>query len=258
MKRVLIIPAAGRGSRLDAAIPKLLFPVNGRRMIDFLFDLYAPVVDGFILVVHPSFEGAVRRHCAGWPFPVEYALQGTPTGMLDAILIPREGIRRAGARSVWITWCDQIAVRSETVGRLAELSARHRDAALIFPTVLRAKPYTHLVRDERGGIVGIRHRREGDTLPEVAESDMGLFSLSRECYLDLLSEFSRELEKGAVTRERNFLPFIPWLHGRTKVRTFPGHHEMESVGINTLEELGQVESYLRDEGKRAVSHYSGL
>src|SRR4030095_4927536 len=83
-----LIPAAGRGSRLGASMPKVLFPVNGRPMIDYLLDLYAPVVDGFVLVVHPSAEGMVRAHCRARSTAVEYDVQTEPTGMLDAILIP--------------------------------------------------------------------------------------------------------------------------------------------------------------------------
>jgi bifunctional UDP-N-acetylglucosamine pyrophosphorylase / glucosamine-1-phosphate N-acetyltransferase len=74
MKRLMIIPAAGRVSRLNSDIPKVLFPVNGKPMIDYLFALYAPLVDKFIVVVQPSFEDEVRSHCANFPFDIEYAL----------------------------------------------------------------------------------------------------------------------------------------------------------------------------------------
>jgi len=86
---------------------------------------------------------------------------------------------------------------------------------------------------------------EGDNMPEVGESDMGLFSLSRDAYSKLLPTFAQEVGRGATTQERNFLPFIPWLRGRGNVRTFPAQAEIESVGINTLDELEKVGSYLR-------------
>ena len=40
--RTLIIPAAGLGSRLGLNLPKVLVPVDGRPMIDWLVELYAP------------------------------------------------------------------------------------------------------------------------------------------------------------------------------------------------------------------------
>lgn len=244
MTRVMLIPAAGRGSRLGASTPKLLFPVNGRPLIDYLLDLYAPVVDSFVLVVHPSAEAAVRAHCRGRSRAVEYDVQTEPTGMLDAILIPRGRVRRLGAASVWITWCDQIAVHPETIGTLAARSAHHPECALIFPTVARRAPYIHLVRGTRGEIVEIRHRREGDAMPEVGESDVGLFCLSAAAYRDLLPEFALAGSAGSVTRERNFLPFIPWLSGRAEVRTVPARDEIESLGVNTPEDVRRLEAHV--------------
>ena len=82
-------------------------------------------------------------------------------------------------------------------------------------------------------------------MPDVGENDMGLFRLSRLAYLDLLPRFAESVVRGAGTGERNFLPFICWLRGRAGVRTLSGHDEIESVGINTLEELSLMEEHLR-------------
>ncbi|MGH9900853.1 MAG: NTP transferase domain-containing protein, partial [Pyrinomonadaceae bacterium] len=100
MKRLMIIPAAGRGSRLKSPLPKILFPVGGRPMIDHLLDLYGPLVERFVLVLHPSFAEEVRRHCAGRPERIGYEVQGSPTGMLDAILIPERRVREYQPASV--------------------------------------------------------------------------------------------------------------------------------------------------------------
>jgi len=50
---------------------------------------------------------------------------------------------------------------------------------------------------------------------------------------------------GTTTGERNFLPFVPWLAQRRLVATFPCTDPMEAVGINTPDELRQVEAWLR-------------
>jgi len=240
----MIIPAAGLGSRLQSPVPKPLFPVHGRPMIDYVFDLYAPVVERFILVLHPAFAQEVQRYCASHALPLEYAVQESPTGMLDAILIPYELVHHHQPTNVWITWCDQIAVHPRTVTRLATLSATDPEAGVILPTITRVQPYVHLVRNAQQEIIDILHQREGDVMPAVGEGDMGLFCLSRTAYLDLLMNFSRTVGQGSVTQERNFLPFIPWLAGRARVRTFPGQDEIESVGVNTLDDVRRLEQYL--------------
>lgn len=245
MNRLMIIPAAGLGSRLNSSTPKVMCPVNGKPMIDYLFDLYAGFVDRFILVLHPSFAEEVQLHCAQRSLPIEYDFQRSLTGMVDSILVPNERVRRYAPRSVWITWCDQIAVYPQTIKALADLSNQNSETALMFPTINRKDPYIHLVRSESGDIIAIRHRREGDDLPAVGESDIGVFCLSRAGYLDHLTDFAREDNGGAVTHEKNFLPFIPWLYGRAKVVTFSAREEIESVGINTADELNRVEHHFR-------------
>ncbi len=258
MSRVMIIPAAGAGSRLGSFLPKVLTLVNGRPMVDYLFDLYHENVDVFVLVVHPSFERLVREHCAGKPFRIEIEKQHSPTGMLDAILIPQEVVNSHHPQTVWITWCDQIAVHPETVRRLRILSDEDSEASLIFPTVKKVNPYTHLVRNAEGDILAILQRREGDPIPERGESEMGLFGLSLDAYLRLLPQFSRDLKQGAETRERNFLPFIPWLHGKGRVGTFPAKKAIEALGINTPEDLNHIEEYFRYARTKTVHCDPGL
>jgi bifunctional N-acetylglucosamine-1-phosphate-uridyltransferase/glucosamine-1-phosphate-acetyltransferase GlmU-like protein len=241
----MIIPAAGPGSRLGTDVPKILVEVNGRPMIDHLFDLYEPHVSSFVLVLHPSFEGAVRDHCRTRSVAVECALQEHATGMLDAILVPQGVLRSRALDGVWITWCDQVAVQPDTAAHLAEACDRDPGAEVILPTITRRRPYIHLVRNERDEIVTILHEREGDSMPETGESDMGLFGLSSHAYFELLPRFAREVRRGSGSGERNFLPFLCWLAGRGRVQSLPGHHEMESVGVNTPEDHRLIEAYLR-------------
>ena len=246
---VLIIPAAGAGTRLQSTTPKVLSPVNGRAMIDHLFDRYRDAVQRVVLVVHPSFEAHVRQHVERLApgFDVQFAQQPEPTGMLDAILLASDAARQGPVSRMWITWCDQIGVHPETIATLQRLSLQHADAPAILPTARQAPPYIHMERDSSGRITAIRQRREGDVMPQVGESDMGLFSLSPDAYFNLLPQFSGDTTQAAATRERNFLPFLPWLAQRgLQVVTFPATNELEAVGINTPDDRRRLEAYLRE------------
>jgi bifunctional UDP-N-acetylglucosamine pyrophosphorylase/glucosamine-1-phosphate N-acetyltransferase len=239
--RLLVIPAAGTGSRLGDSRPKVLVPVAGRPMLDWLLDLQG-AVDHAVVVVNPAALEQVRRHVRERT-DMDFAIQPRPTGMLDAILAATDAVRRHNPREVWITWCDQIAVHPRTVARLAALTEARRDAALIMPTVWRADPYIHLRRDSEGRIRQVLHRREGDEMPDVGESDMGLFALTAATFADLLPAYARDVEIGQATSERNFLPFIPWVAARRPVVTWPCEDPMEAVGVNTPEDRQQVERY---------------
>jgi bifunctional UDP-N-acetylglucosamine pyrophosphorylase / glucosamine-1-phosphate N-acetyltransferase len=248
--RVLVVPAAGLGTRLGADRPKLLVPVAGVPMIDRLLDLFADAVQRAVVVVHPSFEQQVSAHLAHAVVPVDTVVQTRPTGMLDAILLAEPAVHRSAPDEVWITWCDQVAIHHDTLRRLASETTAHPHAALVMPTVTRPGPYIHLHRDTAGRITQVLHRREGDTMPPSGESDMGVFALPYESFSRLLPQYAAEVQRGSATGERNFLPFIAWANRNHDVVTFPAVDEMEAVGVNTPEELHAVETYLAGRGAR--------
>jgi bifunctional UDP-N-acetylglucosamine pyrophosphorylase/glucosamine-1-phosphate N-acetyltransferase len=247
MSRLLVIPAAGLGSRLGAKVPKVLVRVAGATMLDRLLMLYQGAIDRVAIVVNPSFADEVRRHVAGHrdAARIQCVVQPAPTGMLDAILLGVPIAARHQPSSVWVTWCDQVAVHPKTIERLAAHTSSEAHDALVMPTVTPPDPYIHLQRDTAGRIVRVLHRREGDVMPETGESDMGLFAMSPRAYAELLPLYAQTVEIGRATGERNFLPFIPWLARTYKVTTFPCEDPMEAVGINTPEDLAAVEAYLR-------------
>jgi bifunctional N-acetylglucosamine-1-phosphate-uridyltransferase/glucosamine-1-phosphate-acetyltransferase GlmU-like protein len=253
MERVLVVPAAGIGSRLQTDLPKALTPVAGRAMIDHLVELFAPWTQHVIVVAHPRFAARVEDHLAHtWTERVSWrvVVQESPTGMLDAILKGLPVIAEHLPDRVWTVWCDQVGLRRETLMRVAH-AEQTTDAALVFPTVVSTDPYIHFDRNERGQIVGVRQRREGDSMPAAGESDAGFFALSRRAYEDHLPVFAGAVSPGAGTGERNFLPFIPWLAARAEVATVPCEDPREAIGINTREELRTVEAWLATRAARS-------
>jgi bifunctional UDP-N-acetylglucosamine pyrophosphorylase/glucosamine-1-phosphate N-acetyltransferase len=243
--RVLVIPAAGRGSRLGSDLPKALVSVAGRPMLDWLIDLHSPHVERFIVVANAMSRTSVSEHLARVGAPSTVLVQETPTGMLDAILLARPIVEASAAGHVWITWCDQIAVHPQTVERLAALSDANPSSAIVMPTCTRLNPYIHLQRGASNRIATVLQRREGDMMPMIGEGDVGLFSLSHRAFVEDLHDYADSASVGESTGERNFLPFIPWAEARGGVLTYPCVDEREAIGVNTPEELSLIEAYLR-------------
>jgi bifunctional UDP-N-acetylglucosamine pyrophosphorylase/glucosamine-1-phosphate N-acetyltransferase len=238
------VPAAGSGSRLGSPLPKLLTPVAGRAMIDHVLHRHQATVQAAVIVVQPEARSEVANHLRVAPLSCVLAEQKRPTGMLDAILAAWTPVMATQPERVRITWCDQVGISAATVETLTSLELTHPGYAVIMPTVQQPSPYIHFDRDPAGRLAAVRHRREGDDMPDMGTSDAGLFSLSREAFERWLPEYAAAAEIGANTGERNFLPFIPWVATRASVRTFD-IAATEAQGINTPEDLASVESRLR-------------
>ncbi len=241
----LVVPAAGVGSRLGSVLPKLLVPVDGRPMLDYLVELYAPVVRRFVFVVRPGVEADVEARGRALGIQVACAVQATPTGMLDAILLSRDAVSVSVPDWVWITWCDQVAVLPETVSTLCNSCTDDSRTLMAFPTCRQPDPYIHFDRNDANEIIGLRQRREGDAMPAIGESDAGLFALARTAFFERLPAFALEAGVGSGTGERNFLPFIPWLSARHpgSIRTWPCRDAIETVGINSPDDLRRIETH---------------
>ena len=242
MSRLLIIPAAGRGSRLRTDIPKPLVTVAGRTMLDRLADLYAAFVDRIVVIANPDSRPAISKWAQQHRASVE--VQPSPTGMLDAILLARTAVEAEKPAAVWITWADQIGVLPATLERVTAAERGHPAPAMIVPTVQRRDPYIHFTRDRTGRIAGLLQQREGDAMPPEGEGDIGVFALTRAAFEEDLPAFARETKTGTGTGERNFVPFVPWLAQRRTVVTIPCTDAREAIGVNTAEDLRSVESWL--------------
>lgn len=240
MTRLLIIPAAGRGSRLGGDVPKVLAPVAGRPMLDHLERLYRHAVGHVVVVTHPSFSSRVRARLAAFGWGATVVEQASPTGMLDAILLAAPEVLARQPDRVWITWCDQIAIRPETIRRVQELEMRDREAGVIMPTARSVDPYIHFSFDETGRVTSLLQRREGDAMPAEGQSDAGFFSLSRRAFLEDLRWFAGHGATGAGTAERNFLPFLV----DRRIVTIPVQ-PFEAIGVNTPDDARAVEPHVR-------------
>ncbi len=153
-------------------------------MLDHLARLYRAHVARWFLVVRPSDEALIRSACDRLGLDAEIAHQETPTGMLDALLAPAAAVARAEPDLVWMSWADQVAIHPMTVARLERTAGVSPRPALVLPTTLRPAPYIHFQRDASRRVVGLLQRREGDAMPEMGESDCGVFSLTRVAYAD--------------------------------------------------------------------------
>lgn len=214
-------------------------------MLDHLLSLHRGSVEHFVIVAAPAAVPAFAAFTEDREAPIDIAVQHEPTGMLDAIAAASPFVVRHRPVRVAVTWCDQIALRRSTVARVRDRAFALDAPDLVLATITVDNPYIHFDRAGDGRIAGVRQRREGDAMPSRGETDMGLFDLSLDAYLQELPAFAATVAPAPGTRERNFLPFVPWLATRRSVETVAGESPIEAVGINTAEELLAVEAHLR-------------
>jgi bifunctional UDP-N-acetylglucosamine pyrophosphorylase/glucosamine-1-phosphate N-acetyltransferase len=230
-----VIPAAGRGTRLGYDLPKVLFPVAGRPILDWLLDLLLPVCGRIVVVASPSGAGSIAEHVGrrcGERGAV--AIQPEPLGMANAV---ESGMPFVNTARTLVVWGDQVALRPSTIACAIRQHVGSAALATV-PSILRKNPYIHFERELDGRLKKVLQAREGDAMPEVGESDTGLFLFQTVALRRYLSRAPKSPEcRGAKTGEVNFLPLLPL------VDSAPGNvvslrivEESESVGVNSRAE----------------------
>jgi bifunctional UDP-N-acetylglucosamine pyrophosphorylase/glucosamine-1-phosphate N-acetyltransferase len=235
-----LVPAAGRGSRLNFDQPKVLFPIAGKTILEWLVDLLNPLCSQFVFVVSPQGEQPVAAVTSQLlPGRHRIAVQPEPRGMADAIACGLPGVETP---HTMIVWGDQVALQRASLEYAMRVHEGLAAPEATCPTLPRDHPYIHFERDQSGQVIRVLQAREGDAMPERGESDSGVFLFRTEVLCrDLPRLLASAACIGKQTGELNFLPIFPMLESLT---TLPIMTEPESVGVNSRADAEYLERYL--------------
>jgi bifunctional UDP-N-acetylglucosamine pyrophosphorylase / glucosamine-1-phosphate N-acetyltransferase len=245
-----VIPAAGRGSRLGYYMPKILYPVLGRPVIEWLVEGLTPWCHQFVFVVSPEGESFIAPAAAKLlGIRASCVVQNEPNGMADAIW---SALPTVSSRSTLVVWGDQVTVDSATVGRTIALHHSRSNARLTMPTVVREHPYICFERDSTGILSRVAEAREGAVMPERGESDCGVFAFETADLRAVLGKARRDrLGMGNVTKELNLLPLLPlFQQGPESVVCFEIKDLDQALGVNSKQDGDAAEQILA--ARRAV------
>jgi bifunctional UDP-N-acetylglucosamine pyrophosphorylase/glucosamine-1-phosphate N-acetyltransferase len=235
--RLGIIAAGGKGTRMNSAIPKPLTVLpDGNTFLSSMIKRINPFVDQIAVVTsldvlnHSKFK--VDSKCA-------YVTQLQATGMGDAVFCALEMINES--KEIMILWCDQIGITSETIAKTCESHRKVKsNSHMTIPVLSKTTRYIH-IDESNGKINRILQAREGDTVPTIGRSDIGLFLFSSGSNLTAAwSNGGREFCRGQRTNEYNFLPMLPYLSSIGWSAQTIEATPKDGVGVNTQEELSQA------------------
>lgn len=239
-KVCVVIPAAGRGSRLGEDLPKILLPIVKKKTVwHILYEKLQPIVDQIHVVLSPRgallFEKQLEEDGI---FFVSFSIQKIPIGMGDAIF---------GAFDYWkdyenilVVWGDQVFVSPGTLKKTIKAQFSLKGAGLTIPITSVKQPYVeYIFRDNFSILTEVKQTREGDACRKDGFADAGVFCLSTVGLIEAWQNFLKNVPKGNQTGETNFLPFLPYLSTemRWSLKTVRVKDSLEARGINTQQDM---------------------
>lgn len=244
--RLGIVLAAGKGTRMKSDLPKVLFPVCGRPMIEYVLDaLRAAEVDRIVVVIGYRAE-LVREALRGWS-GLDFVLQSRQLGTGHAVKMCQQALSEHTGPAVVVTGDSPLTQTDSLLALLRDFETDN--PACILGTLDKPNPtgLGRIVRDAEGRFTSIVE--EKDATPQqkqITEVNMSTYVFQPAALLDSLDKLQNNNRQGEfyVTD----CPGILIAEGKT-VRALPVLKPVEALSVNTVADLELVEAEIQRRGK---------
>ena len=238
-----IVMAAGQGTRMRSALPKILHPLNGLPMVAHVLDLTRRFgIRRTLLVIGHQAE-RVRQVLSPWDEAVTYILQAEQRGTAHAVL-EAEAALGGFEGDVLILSGDVPLLGDALLERLVTAHRKSRAAATLV-TARLGNPggYGRILRDRRGAFRAIVEEVEATPAERrVTEINAGIYCFRAPRLLAAL----RQVKPSPVKRELYLPDVLPILQkGKGRIATVLAEDQREALGINTRAELAEAYAVLR-------------
>lgn len=236
MKTEVIILAAGQGSRMQSALPKVLHKLAGRPLVQHVIDRVRKLGDSLIHVVVGHGAEQVKEQLAD--ANVQFALQSEQKGTGHAVAQALDNV--ADDSRVLILYGDVPLTRPET---MAELLALVNEQQIGLLTVNLEDPtgYGRIIRDQHGKVLAIVEQKDANPKQlAIREGNSGILALPA----NLLKSWLPQLKNNNAQGEYYLTDVIEMAvaHG-VNVAPLQAACEQEVQGVNNRIQLSTLERW---------------
>jgi bifunctional UDP-N-acetylglucosamine pyrophosphorylase/glucosamine-1-phosphate N-acetyltransferase len=245
----IVILAAGKGTRMKSALPKVVHPLAGRPIIEHVLGTASGLNASSTVLVVGHEADQVRAALAAYP-SLRFVVQSPQLGTGHALL-QTEPVLAGQTGTVLLIYGDVPLLRSSTLEQLLERHHVARAAA----TVLTAElddPYGYgrIVRDEAGRISRIVEERDASSEERaIREINSGIYAFSLVHLFDALRSLATDNAQG----EYYLTDLVAAYHRRgLTVDTLRLDDETELRGVNTRVDLADLTRVVFDRTRRSL------
>lgn len=238
MKRLAVVLAAGKGTRMKSELPKVLVPALGRPMIEYVLDALAKVGVDQVLIVVGHRADLVRETLAHRP-EVRFVEQTEQLGTGHAVMVCRDELADFEGTVVVLTG-DSPLVQTSSLEKLLNRFEQEKMACLL-GTLEKENPtgLGRIVRDVEGRFTGIVEEKDAtEQQRQIREVNMSTYVFDCQNMLAALAKLTNKNRQSeyyitdcpAILREMG-LP----------VDASAVLEPCEALSVNSMEDLRLVE-----------------
>lgn len=235
----VIVLAAGKGTRMQSDMPKVLVPLNGRPMIQYLLDaIRASGVDARPVLVVGHQSDMVRQAIGD---TVDYVEQKEQLGTGHAVRCA-ESLLAGKAENIIVLYGDHPFVRSETIAALNQLHEREGCVLSMMTAIVedfngwRAPfaDFSRVIRDASGHIVSIAEVKDATPAERlITEVNPAFFAFKASWLWDNLKRITDKNAKG----EYYLTDLVGMAMQQGETIASMAIDPSEAIGVNTRDHL---------------------
>jgi bifunctional UDP-N-acetylglucosamine pyrophosphorylase/glucosamine-1-phosphate N-acetyltransferase len=244
----VVVLAAGKGTRMKTARPKLLHRLAGLSLIQHAVRTARTLSPETITLVLGYQADEVRQALAGEP-GLQFAVQEPQLGTGHAVLQSEEALRGRHGTLV-LLYGDVPLIRSESLRRLVSHHEATGATATVVTAVTERPDGLGRILRENGAIVGIVEER--DATPEqraIREINSGIWAFAVEGLFDHLRGLGSNNDQGEYYLTDLVHTFR---HAGRRVETLVLDDATEVRGVNSQRELAELGAVVRRERNDAL------
>ena len=237
----VVVLAAGKGTRMKSALPKVLHRAHGLPLIEHVFRAADPLDPASTVVVVGHQADTVREAVMGRA-GVRVVVQEPQLGTGHALL-QTEAALKGRSGTVLLLSGDVPLLRTATLQSLIETHLRSGAAATVLTAVLHdATGYGRILRENDKITAIVEHKDATPAQREIREMNSGIYAF------DLAPLFGALRQLGSANAQGEYyLPDLVKIYRERGlvVETVVADYAPEVLGVNSRVELAEVSAILR-------------
>ncbi|KHL68248.1 N-acetylglucosamine-1-phosphate uridyltransferase/glucosamine-1-phosphate acetyltransferase [Pseudomonas flexibilis] len=240
----IVILAAGQGTRMRSALPKVLHPVAGKPMLGHVIDTARQLAPQSIQVVIGHGAEKVRERLAADDLSFVVQEQQLGTGHAVAQAQPH-----LSAERVLILYGDVPLIEPATLQRLLE-QVNARQLGLLTVELADPTGYGRILRDGHGEVQAIvEHKDASEAQRAIREGNTGILAVPGHCLGDWLGRLSNSNAQGEYYLTDVIAMAVA---DGLRIATVQAADEMEVLGANDRIQLAQLERHYQGRAARRL------
>ena len=235
-----VILAAGKGTRMESDLPKVIHTIDGICLADYVIEAAkAAGVDEICLVIGYQAE-RVKQAIAHKE--VVFALQEQQLGTGHAVKCAADFLTEDG--ETIILFGDTPLITAETLMHLAEHHRQCGNAVTVLSAMIEdATGYGRIIRDENGNFVkSVEHKDATEAERQVKEINSGMYIFDTVCLKEALGQLTNNNAQGeyylpdtwTILKEKGF-----------RIDAYRLEEPEDITGVNTQQQLAEAAEIIR-------------